>query len=787
MKKALLFSLILSAFAITFGQNKILFKAETREPYLVRYNQGGISGRITNLMLERIAKGMDRPASNMEFEFEYKQLLRLTQTSPVKYEIYAHLNNPVVSGYNSYKSFNISHLLLPEKVNFDIQLKDPKNGVVETYSFRDARLDEQPAILAKFISTDSSGAFINCSPLVTNKEFVYSKTANTQFNEYTGWIDSYHEFALILKDMEAKLRAINPQILETVVAQQKDLTTLRLRIDNASGREFMRGLQIGPQNDPRGYLPQIQSLSAQAAAKQQVMDQAVANLPVLFYERGIVGIKAGQIPPAIADFNSAVNLDPMFAPAHYELARYDFNKGTPDPAAGRIADILNRMNPDPSTRQVSLNLAKEIQFAFIDLGQRAEQGGVFETALEWYNKSNQFCNSIAQLPCSNENLNGINRSLAGLYNQRLNGASAALEQNNPDQAEAALADAVSFRKLNQGTAFDTGREAQLYDRVKNIRYINYINAAKDAYNKGDFAFSLQEFEKAKQLEGNYNIVKDADLPNLIMLSAKNRVLALNAEGKELASANDLLHARNAATNARTLAQKYNLKGDPEVSASFEGIEGAIFNQECINAQNEFTDLLNNAKSLSSQKRFIDASAAFDAAISFASRDKMCGIDATPAMDGKREILPAVDYQKKMVNVNGAISKGQYDDALNFYTDAGNHFASQNVSTFGLQHLDEFTFIKSNRNLRFVHHGAGHYAKRDAFTESIELMSKLLSLRYSKKLLKPIQTKVGVRLASIDVKRIPNANPKVQVLEYTSGEKGLNYLKKAYIKQFKSLL
>jgi hypothetical protein len=257
-------------------------------------------------------------------------------------------------------------------------------------------------------------------------------------------------------------------------------------------------------------------------------------------------------------------------------------------------------------------------------------------------------------------------------------------------------------------------------------------------------------------------------------------------GTNEAQANRLAEARKYADKVQKAREKYGLQQDAELDGAVAELNQRIFNQECINAQNELNALIQTATAQRSKQDFIGADKTYSQAIDFVVANVQCGMSDQAARAGKAEIEQAVSYQQQLKTVDAQIAQGEYSKALNGYEAAGKFLETHNLSRFGLAHKSLLDFMRPHQNSNWVYYVALQLADRKDFEGSLELVRKLAHRGYVKSQLKALQLRLGSETAIRDHADNASADPVLRAIGYTQGDKKLKHFVKGYKKQWKKM-
>lgn len=842
MKRFVLSLILLSASFLgrtTVAQLPI-FESRKAEAEILRYNQGGPNQAIINHMLVRLSTGTNLGVDRARVIIAHDVVLRITRVDQYHMQIYAGLENFLVEGQTAYKGFDMAPFLLPTAVKFELKHLSGLNAVKHLWPFQEVAIGGDPAPIANFRQSDSTNFRLDKLELL-NKAFVYKESAQGLFDSRLRLIDEYYNAGAELDVLYDELLGIHPDQLEMLPNMEQRLIQVEGRIQRLADKAYETQLNLGPEQDPNNFVPRFADVQQLASQVRQQLTQNLANLPALYFERGRDALMAGNRNQAIQDFQQSLQLDPGFAPARFQLAQIDYQEGRIEAALPNLLSILRQANADPETKNASLQLLADYQGRQLSDAKAANDRKAYQDAIALLDLSAGLCTEFPGLQCEAKYDYEYTRAHQGIYKALLADARIALDEQRLDDAEQAAQAAIDYQQSHTGSipdgvdsqraidevnrmqynkmlrdasaALDQGQLAdangivesaiafqgshqravpsarsalQLQDRVQQAVYARDLAAGRSQLGSRRWAEALRLLESARGMEGDWGIVADPAVYEDAREAARGVALDKYNEGKRMANGNRLADARRIVNEAGGLVTRYDLSADQELSALQASLQDAIFNQECLNAQNRFNGIIAEAEGFRSLKKFIDARAAFQQAIQAAREASSCGIDQSPADNGMKEINAAADYQVQMLEVYDMVDRGLHGDAIRGFQSAGQNFETANLSQFGLTHGSLLEFIQGSGRFSFILHGAYHYMDTGDLEEALSLARNLAQKGFSNSETKRMQLRLGQTLAQRDKMLDSTGSPKVKALNYTRGDKALKKVYKGYVKYWKKM-
>ncbi len=827
-------------------QGQAPFFQETKaEADVLQLSNGTPQNAVMNHFIQAMAKASNKGVDNIRFVVAYERSLQLARMINDRIKTQASLKNIGVSGDIVYKGFDLSEFLKPTQVSFDLALqigeRGDLDGVRKVYTFTNIDLIGNPAQIADFIHQDSSGRLQQNKLLLENLQFSYKAEDKARFDERTNLIDAYHQDSKDLEAIYNELLTIRPDDLDRLRAQEQRAMNLQQRIVTIQDQNYAGQLGLTSSLDPAKLVPRLRDCQNLSRELRTQIAESVAALPILYYERALARLGQGQRPGAINDLNTSIELDPGFAPSHYQLAVIAFQDGNIADSRLRLINILTRMQADPNTRQQAVGMLGDMVRG--DLGQARQlvQQKQYAQAIDLLGPIQALCVDIQDLNCAPEAGDLTFKAHRGIYQSFLTGARQDLGAGRYEEAERKAQGALEYQQqfatvLNDGSealqalsairrkvyqqkvqdaaklldqlqfeqaetmvlsAFQLGEQypeaipntsdaRQLLNRIKQEEYKALIVTGGQDLQAGQFRRALSSLDKARSFEQPYNVPADTLLWGMIQASARGIVKEDLAQATQDAQSNRLPQARQLAQGASSMMADYDLNSDEELISMLDNLKGSIFNQECVNAQSQFDGVVAEAEGHERSGDFIAAEAAYLKAVDVSRQNQACGIDLINVNAKLRELGPPSAYQKKVNEARALVDRTMYRQAVHTYLDAGRDHLAFDLSKFGLDHDELIGFITDIGRNGFMLYAVDHYLEEGDLETSLDLARTLARRGLAKSEVKPVQLRLGAALATRDFEQNSGGDWKANALLHTQGNKGLKYIYKAYKKQWKRL-
>ncbi|WP_210486545.1 tetratricopeptide repeat protein [Rufibacter aurantiacus] len=763
------------------SSSKVLYEQTKQETISI----SSFANSDLNALAQQLGRDNHHRSGKLVLPVEYEQQEKITRTGD-QVAVNASVRHVRVREQVLFREFDFSDALTPTVITAKVQLLGREDKVLQTFDISNKSISEDGATVLVQTSVKDTSDFTGYKLKVVEKKLGFSASNDGAVRNRLNLVNRYYEADARLAQLSRDLQAVNPNDIDHLALHGDRLKLLErdlaLLDDNRMEREL--GLR---RHDPVQLQRRMQDLELRMRERRIALDQMWARLPEIFYNRGLEMAMNGNVRAGREFFERSLQANPAFAPAHLQLARLDFKAGYLKEASKRTRDLLNRMQVDPETYRFGQELALDIQNEYVRNGEQLNNQGKYRQALEQFEEAQDFCRGISSLRCRPELWEkGIEFAKNGIYDDLLQDGRQALDQKNLNQAEKLAREAQQYARNNK-TAIDSDAAAtNLLRDVQQQVYAGYMADGRKALQTKQYAAALMAFEKGKSLVSDFGLESQPDAEKLLRQAARPVILEKIAQGQLQANANKLPQARSISAEVTNLQIRYGLVNDKELDGKFRALNQGIFSQECANAQASYDQHYQRSLQLSAERKFAQAAAALDQAIAAAKDNGGCAIPSATAEVELARIDAPAHYQELLQKANALIGQNNMPEAVKVYQEASRHYETAAVARFGLEHASLLAFAVTHENKTFVAEVARHAAANGDATGALELVKRLVTLKYTKYNLNQLQEQIGQLLATRDAQANPKGDYKQLANTYTGGNKDLKTLNKAYQKQFKKL-
>ncbi|MFN8153260.1 MAG: hypothetical protein U0Y08_03095 [Bacteroidia bacterium] len=771
MKKLLLFLCII-VFPIQ-GKSQNTFIKEFRYQQKVTIADGAPASPNAGPIIKRLAEGNNKPPRSTSFIIEFEQIIRLNTREPNF--VYRIDNSKLrLSGDIRYKSFDVSDLLIPVQLKFELRLKRP-NGTIRS-EYQTALINNEQPEATGFTNTDSADrSFVSFEPV--NPVFQFDNT-----NSFESRIKLINDYYKAIRDMDegfAVLQSVTPENLDAFRQNQKNLATAESIFQDITSfpYESRLSLQI---IDPGRYLNKKAAFRDLLLRKKQDMEIVWSTLHLKFFERGLNQIKKGNYLRAEELFLWSLEVNPGFSPALLQLAILDYTNGHLLESMCKADDILFNMPADPQTRSTTIQLVRDIYGSYIQAGNDEIRKKNYAKALDQFESATRICKKYHEVKCDDNLYNGISAAKTGIYTEILDEARDFIVLNDLDRAENSAIHALNYQQENRNDVHDAMQGNTLLKSIRQKKYDAQIQKGIRYTDQRMYEHALQAFDDADSLQATYELSESKNIGNTILMAARPRAIELLYEGEAFVKNNQLTAARSAYRSSMDIQQKYGITSEKDILKHSEALRKAIFTQQCQNAQNEIDNDYNTGQRLEVESDFLGASAAYKHALSVKSANADCDCQTDSIESSLNAIRPAATYLELMNASKESEQRGNYQMAIDYYDNASKYFAEKHIGTYGLDHQpDLYLYIREKGSNGLINYSGDYYRERGELDKSLALYKLLLDRHYDRKLIDGSLYKLGLKLGQRDKPLNPSASWKDLVEQYVGGDKSLKKLRAGY--------
>lgn len=742
-------------------------------------NQQG-SPEITRFMIDALAQSNNKPVFNVTYAISYDQTLELLLVNNVM-QINARNKFIQPTGDVYFRNFYIGDLLIPSSINMLVNIVDERGGSLR--SMQISNLNKSNGYSTSINTNMMPLGSNKISLQVVNMILYYDAQALNEFNYRTGLINEYYNANMLLDNAQNKLSSIVFVSPENIEATTAVLQQVENEISQIEARNFGSVLQLSMQ-DPINLINRTAALRNILAQKRMSVNMAYASLDSYYYTKGLEAVTNKTNAMAVTYFNKSLAVNPLFAPAAYQLARIKFEDDNLIEADLKLREVWFNMNPDPNTYQYALTLFKNIYNEYIDVAEKQAGKGKYNDALDFYDKAQKLCREINGVQCNDAVKNGIRNCRQAIYNGLLAEAKKLAEAGNNNEGYDKYNQAKNYASDYPSDIQDRNLESGVDKALKFNEYKTAVNSAKDNFAKSDFEASLAGFETAHDLESRYGYS-----PSIIPLDTEQQAAkgVLKKKMEELSALSDKNEWETIKTQllkSDEMQSFYKLENDKDINTKKNIIKDKLKQYTCDVANRKYNELIQKAKASIAANNYIIANESYETALKIANENPECAINTSAAADEKVAIVAPSTYQKFINKILELQLNGHYGEAVSKYKEALSYYAQFELNKFNLPNKSLFDFAKDNFKNAALDFVANDFRKNGQIEESFQLYKLLVDRKYPLRNINDDLFTLGKSFGTRD-KATGLTNYKVKVLEYTKEDKKFKYFKKGYESAFEN--
>ncbi|MCD4794361.1 MAG: hypothetical protein K8R54_14085 [Bacteroidales bacterium] len=570
----LLIFIFLMLSSSVFGQSQIIFDKEDTQSFLMRYRQG--ESDIKKMIFTKIAKAYNKPVSNVSLTFSYKQRRQILRRGN-KLEFIVKLRDITISGDKMYREFDVGETLIPGKTSFTLKWLRG-NTVVNEFMFNDVSVSGNNVTIVNMTVNDSVQANNNKIRL-TDKVFDYTQQNKQQFDRKVNLIDKYYNENLIARNKLRYLNNINSdrdylihlENLNDIYILRDTANNVTAYVNSVRQKSFFKSLPLNA-NDPKGLKNKLSNINNKAKALRDVCTDILENLDQIYYERGIEMLARHNPSKADYYFNKSLEVNPMFAPSHFQLARLYYNSGYIDKAVNKIFEIRG-MNPDQETKMQTVELARGIYNDFLLDAGELNNTGRYDEAISILQRARDICRDFPEVICRSNMDVEMSRAVNGKYKIILNDIDINLSNKNLQEAERIIKAAIDFAENSRAFIPDN---SQVAERISDLYFI-YVERGDQLTLKRSFDKAVLEYNQASRICKNYREINCTDELNKGYFNARTGIYTLYInDAEQIFRSGKNYEAERKIEKAIAYRKKYNLKQDLSEDRLFLDIKQSIY-------------------------------------------------------------------------------------------------------------------------------------------------------------------------------------------------------------------
>ena len=727
-----------------------------------------------------LAIGNNKPPRNASFSIDFTQIIRTNFREP---NIPVSITNDIIklSGDINYKGFDVHDVLYPASFSCVGRLSS-KSGGTRDFPMTSPVVSNKSENMS-FNYADTNRIFQNLN--IVNQKVKYNDAVIKYFKERIRLINDYYASAASLDNTFALLQSINMNDAENWKVIKQKIDNAESQILTVDNKHYYQSLSL-QENDPAKLKHKLTECKNFAADSRSRFNYMMANLHVLFYDRGNSFMMKNNPAKAEQYYRWSLEVNPLFAPSLLQLAIIDYQRNELRETICKADDILYNLHPDPETKERTYDLIRDVYDAHIDKANyQLQQRKDYYKAVDEFEEARRICEKYNTVRCDEALFNGIKAAKTGIYRDHLEKSRLYVQSGDLVKADKAVDNAIQYQLANSREITDNSEALAIRKGINQKLYDNKITIAKNFTEQKQYDDALKAFDDADQLKYQYELTASADIKDRKLAAARPRISELFYEGESFVKLNDLKSASDRLKSATALQTKYDLTGDKDINKHKELLRKSIYTQECINTEEQIAGLAKEGDAQKDKSNYLEASSNYTQAIALAKEFKDCAIDIAAIEASELEIRPAATYLTFMRDVKLKMENGDYRECLDIYSKATKYYTEKNIADFGIDHEpDQYRYIRDKGSNGLIYYAADLYREQNELDKALLLSKLLLSRNYDVKFLEGSLYTLGYKLGEREKLQNPKGKWKNFVKQYSGGDKKLRRLEKGFSKGYR---
>jgi len=490
--KILIFSILLHLTHLLHAQFTVFEQNKSHSTQISFTSQALGNDIVKNFIVAEIARSIPKNTEITSIVLDFKSMIQMKKLDSLNYTLFCELKDMKFSGDVFYRKINISHILVPDYVDFQVVVSDKKSSERVVFSKKMQNvpfLDNMGYFQIfndAFKDTISNADYIAS---IENISLVWSDGAKERFLMGVALIHDYYLTDTKIDEMSAIVASIDVNHIERVAFNSIVLRDVERDYNVLVQRNFPNELNLWLA-DPLNYVKRMEDLSRLISGVRQNINIKLERLDRLYYEKGIEKLKAEKFDSARHFHNKAVEYNPLFVPSLTELAYLDYKKGVFDSAAVRIIYVFERAIVSPEDRTRFNEVLRLVVSAIEETVERRILSQDFVEAEELLSLAIQICASAQGVDCSKTMDKLMAKVKYGLYKSLIVVIEKAIENKRFEIASLYIENAKAYQRNNASYIISSVEADKYYEILfqaclKDIEQIN---------QRGQFVRALERLE-----------------------------------------------------------------------------------------------------------------------------------------------------------------------------------------------------------------------------------------------------------------------------------------------------
>jgi hypothetical protein len=735
--------------------------------------------RSANPVVKQLALQLTRSTENTHYSIDYSYRLLSAIKEKETWKLGVNINIDKISGDVTANGFDISKLLIPQLVSFDLRLIGDDGRAIDSSSIANITPGKDTVIVFSHsgnLNNNKIPRDIELSRIV----FGYDKSGLDNSVRLFKAIKKY-EAALMLADYAGKQadllnhQAINPrpemliQIFE--LSEAVRLLAGLHKQWNVLERNAASDLLLSRQKILAYRVHYIQQLFIKNAATSAVRQSRlnIVKLSDSWVSWQVKRLTDQQLP----EFARLV---------FYQLGNVSCRSDDLAFLQKAISLLLKSTRPDALPVGCFWAMSDAVTKAYLKEGEELSSSGHYTEAADLLQSAGRNCEAIPFATCSDRIYQQQSAALYGTYHSLLSISRKALAGKRVALADRYVDAAAKFQAVHSRFIITDLEVKELCAEIAEAGKSG--GHSKSGSNIADLAKTHRLDEDIAPKILNVTSVSnpgDSESDITQLQTALNEIQRLLEEVSSALALGNCEQSFDLLDNIKQLMLEYGLpEEDPFIMQA-----GKYWNRTdslaCEKNQEKCRRLKDNIGLFSGKHEYINAFKEGVIASEIIRENPSCNINSEPFEELLNLYRWPAAFQQKAVRVDSLLYAGNAVSALELYLEAGELFVQYKLSEQGLVYLPLAEFSGTRHNCDFYTCSINFLLDHDRIEESLTLLNRMEADKFTPEQCKIPQEKVAEKIA----KRDSSENKPIQVhqrlLAYTGGSEWYSHFRKAYLK------
>lgn len=450
---------------------------------------------ISNYIITEIARSIPKNIDVTSFTVEFLSTIRLKQLDSANFSIFGELKEMRFRGDLQYRKMNISHLLVPDYVSFQVVVKNTHNPSESVYSnsFNNVVLSDHlgyfTILQTQFTDKRQDTDYIAS---LENLKLVWDEPVRERFSNISTLINEYFNADLTIENLLTTLQSINVSQLERVAFNNIVLKDAEKEFSKLKKFNFPNELNLF-HSDPIDFIRRMELLEHTIDQLRFQINKNLEQLDQLYYEKGLLSMGSEKYDSARYYFRKAIEYNLVFVPALTELAYLEYLRDYSDSAASRMSFVHEYTIVSPEQQVRVQEVTALILQSIKESVQRKIHMQNYVEAEQLLNYAMRICSHSTQFNCLKDMEQLMAQIKYGLYRSLNIVIDKAIENKRFEIAYIYINHSFDFQRDNSNYIITPSETEKYWDVLFRavLREIDQLNNRKQYVKALDYSVWLE--------------------------------------------------------------------------------------------------------------------------------------------------------------------------------------------------------------------------------------------------------------------------------------------------------